>query len=361
ISQVLNGWRIGCTLEDYKIEPDEMLSSKPDATLDHNDHKYKKLYRLCLAKSTAYTKLRWVVELSLVVLFLSRFKPLPDCYVYDGKWFDDLYCFLSGCTYGFVNDKVLQQYNEYLDVGEKPDVFHPILSRPSEFKFWHYCIRTTVYYILWELLVSQCRPLFWPLAFVLHSTYCLAYVFKVFLQSENPTHQFYLDVCKRHTMARWISGIGLLSFVLFLYRCHCAWELCYYALGISILDAFIMCLTRMHDIYSQQPKDNSQEENEASMEFRPYLRNSPEFILWCICIKHTVWFLVLSLFEVRYDQEDIVVFIFFYDVYWTVICVIKAILLMNSYGTYQHRYVNEMRWLQDTMALDGVLKCPPWM
>ncbi|CAG58286.1 uncharacterized protein GVI51_C04499 [Nakaseomyces glabratus] len=315
-----------------------MLSLKPGATLVQ---KYKNLYQLCLDKCTAYTKVRWVAELSLVVLFLNRFVPLLDCYVYDSKLFDDLLIIFSCFTWGFLYDKLLQQEEGNLDVGEKLDDIHPILSRPPEFRIWYYCIGTTVYYILWELLIPPLPNWVGSLAFFLHSTYCLAYMFKVILQGENPTHQFYLDVCKRHTMARWISGIVLLFFVAFLYRCHYAWELCYYALGISILDAFIKYLRRMRDMYLQQCKDKSdQEANEAFREFRPYLRNSPEFILWCSCIKYTVWFLVLSLFNCLHDPDLFGLYVLIYDICWTVICVIKAILLMISYSTYQHRHVD---------------------
>ncbi|KTB11470.1 Protein RER1 [Nakaseomyces glabratus] len=143
ISRVLKGWQIGCTLEDYKIEPGEMLSLKPGATLVQ---KYKNLYQLCLDKCTAYTKVRWVAELSLVVLFLNRFVPLLDCYVYDSKLFDDLLINFWCFTWGFLYDKLLQQEEGNLDVGEKLDDFHPILSRPPEFRIWYYCIRTTYCY-----------------------------------------------------------------------------------------------------------------------------------------------------------------------------------------------------------------------
>ncbi|XDT38982.1 Rer1 family [Nakaseomyces glabratus] len=314
-----------------------MLSLKPGATLVQ---KYKNLYQLCLDNCTAYTKLRWVAELSLVLLFIK----FINCVVnvsFDSNVYAAFSMYVLFPSSRFVAHKLdvyLQQDEGKLDVGDKPDDLHSFTKRPAEFRLWYYCIRTTAFYIFWGLLIYPIVPLLPTFDLYFHGMSCFAYMFKVFVQSYTNTYHNYLHICKRHTIVRWIAEAALMVLVTFCYALEMSKVdvfFIYYTLGISMINSFNNYLRDVRVMSLQQAKDNSDlEANDSNAEFRPYLKRPPELVLWCKCVKYTViTALTRLLIFLELFNPDVTV-LFLYNLYWTAICVIEIILIMIRQAKY---------------------------
>lgn len=124
------------------------------------------------------------------------------------------------------------------------------------------------------------------------------------------TYQKLLDQSVPFTTRRW-AGFGGLLFV-FLLRIVISqgWYIICYALGIYLLNLFLLFLTPKFDpsleqeLKSSNLEEGTEELGETEEEFRPFIRRLPEFKFWLNATKATL----LSIFGSLFSIFDIPVF-----------------------------------------------------
>lgn len=142
------------------------------------------------------------------------------------------------------------------------------------------------------------------------------------------TYQFYIDWTTRHVVPRWIAEAVLLIIFMLRIVYSQGWYIVCYALGIYLLNMFLLFLQPKFDPSIEEDKiaENIEEGTGASGlegdagaaaaaaaasgfagqdgEFRPFIRRLPEFKFWFNSIRATL----LALFTTCFSFFDIPVF-----------------------------------------------------
>lgn len=156
-------------------------------------------------------------------------------------------------------------------------------------------------------------------------------------QAYSIRHQYYLDRMTPHTVIRWTAwGLFLTLYTIRTFIVQ-GWYIVTYALGIYLLNQFIMFLTPKIDPAMQDyEEDGLSLPTKASEEFRPFMRQLPEFKFWYSTLKAVLLATFCTFFK-----------IFDIPVFWPVL-VVYFIMLFGVTMKKQIKHMIKYRYIPFT-------------
>jgi hypothetical protein len=149
--------------------------------------------------------------------------------------------------------------------------------------------------------------------------------------------QVWLDAATPHTGLRWVAWFVIL--IIYLLRTFFlqGWYIVTYAIGIFILNQFIAFLTpKIDPAMRDYEEDGLSLPTRASEEFRPFMRQLPEFKFWYSTMKAIVIGMLCTFFD-----------LFNIPVFWPIL-VIYFIILFTVTMKKQIRHMIKYKYLPFT-------------
>ncbi|KAE9549962.1 hypothetical protein FO519_006821 [Halicephalobus sp. NKZ332] len=123
-------------------------------------------YQYYLDKLTPYTAVRWVIAVSLILIFLWRVLVVQGFYIVCYA----LFIYYLNLFLAFLTPKIDPALNFDSDDEDMPSLpqksseeFRPFMRRLPEFKFWHSVAKSTLIAIICTFFEIFDVPVFWPI------------------------------------------------------------------------------------------------------------------------------------------------------------------------------------------------------